>query len=246
MSKVKDIAAWINGADYLTTATGITLNPWDQTVFCTNNTNITLTLPAAASALAGLTYTIKKTGNNANTVIIDGNASETIDGATTLVLYVLYDCVTIVCDGINWVIVADGRAPHCCRLARSTVQSIVQDSDVKILLNAEEYDVGGIGDPTTNNRIDILRTGRYMVTAAGSTEDSGAAVYNFLRLYKNGALVETGNYANADDVHSLGAWILTLTAGDYLELYIHQDSAGSANTITAASQRPNLAVAELR
>ena len=45
---------------------------------------ITLTLPAVASATPGATYTLKKTDSSANAVMFDGNASETIDGATTL------------------------------------------------------------------------------------------------------------------------------------------------------------------
>ena len=35
-------------------------------------------------------------------VTIDGNGSETIDGATTIQLYEQYDYVRIACDGSNW------------------------------------------------------------------------------------------------------------------------------------------------
>ncbi len=67
--------------------------------------NVTISLPAA-SAVAGRTYTIKKT-NNGNNVIIDGNASETIDGAATKTLSAQYSKVTIVCDGSNWFVIED-------------------------------------------------------------------------------------------------------------------------------------------
>jgi len=36
------------------------------------------------------------------TVTIDGNASETLDGALTYLLAGQYDSVEIVCDGSNW------------------------------------------------------------------------------------------------------------------------------------------------
>lgn len=65
--------------------------------------NITLNLPAA-SGNAGLTYTIYKTDAVANTVTIDGNASETVGGSLTQVLAGNsgFRCMRIICDGTNW------------------------------------------------------------------------------------------------------------------------------------------------
>lgn len=56
----------------------------------------------AASGNSGKILHIKKTDSSANSVTVDGNASETIDGATTKVLALQYESVTIVCDGSNW------------------------------------------------------------------------------------------------------------------------------------------------
>lgn len=78
-----------------------TLTISDHTVYCdTTSAGFTITLPAA-SGNAGLEYDIKKVVA-ANTLTIDANASETIDGATTLVLTAQYDSVKIVCDGTKW------------------------------------------------------------------------------------------------------------------------------------------------
>lgn len=60
----------------------------------------TLTLPAA-SGNTGLAYFIVKL-SAANSLIIDGNASETINGATTLTLTAQFDSRIIVCDGDEW------------------------------------------------------------------------------------------------------------------------------------------------
>jgi hypothetical protein len=65
--------------------------------------NTTLTLPAAASS-SGVEFTIKKTDSNATTVTLDGNASETIDGATTFDITEQYASYTVVCDGTSWLI----------------------------------------------------------------------------------------------------------------------------------------------
>ncbi len=60
----------------------------------------------AASGNAGKIITVKKTDSSANAVTLDGNASETLDGATTLSLPKQYDSATLVCDGTNWTILA--------------------------------------------------------------------------------------------------------------------------------------------
>lgn len=63
---------------------------------------VTVTLPAA-SGNSGLQYVIKKIGSTAN-VVIDGNGSETIDGATTATLTTQYEVMTVICNGTAWFI----------------------------------------------------------------------------------------------------------------------------------------------
>lgn len=63
---------------------------------------ITITLLAAATAGDGFQIAVKKIDSSANTIIIDGNSSETIDGATTLTLSTQYDVAVLTCDGSNW------------------------------------------------------------------------------------------------------------------------------------------------
>ena len=69
----------------------------------------TLTL-YAASGNGGRTLLVKKTTADVLLLTIDGNASETIDGATTKVLAYQYDSVLIYCDGSNWHIAEEVRA----------------------------------------------------------------------------------------------------------------------------------------
>lgn len=69
----------------------------------------TITLLAAATATDGFEITVKKSDSSANAVTVDGNGSETIDGATTYVLSLQYAWVTLRCDGSNWLVVASGR-----------------------------------------------------------------------------------------------------------------------------------------
>jgi len=60
---------------------------------------VTVTLPLAATA--NTIYHVKKLGTTAN-VIIDGNGSETIDGALTAVLTTQYESIMLISDGSAW------------------------------------------------------------------------------------------------------------------------------------------------
>lgn len=67
---------------------------------------VTINLPAVAST-GKRRYTIKKIDSSGNAVTIDGNASETIDGATTQSLATQYKYQEIHCDGAAWYIVGN-------------------------------------------------------------------------------------------------------------------------------------------
>lgn len=62
--------------------------------------SVTITLPPAALSW-GRYYIVKKLVA-ANTVTLDGDGSETIDGSPTLDLTTQYAAVMVICDGSNW------------------------------------------------------------------------------------------------------------------------------------------------
>lgn len=62
---------------------------------------VTVTLPAAASN-KGLRLVVKKIDASANAVTVDGNSSETIDGAATVSTTTQYDVWRLHCDGAAW------------------------------------------------------------------------------------------------------------------------------------------------
>ena len=84
----------------------------DYTVATTDNNKVflasgttTLTLPAAATAGSGFSITVKNT-DATNTITIDGNGTETIDGNEVSELKSQYAYEQIVSDGSNWYIIA--------------------------------------------------------------------------------------------------------------------------------------------
>lgn len=74
----------------------------DHTITCdATSGNVTITLPAASTS-TGRVYHIKKIDASGNSVIIDGNASETIDGATTQTTTVQWHTMSIQSNGTAW------------------------------------------------------------------------------------------------------------------------------------------------
>jgi hypothetical protein len=63
--------------------------------------NITVTLPDCATC-SGMYYTAKKIDASANTVTLDPNGAQTIDGVSTAVISVQYTSVTIFSNGSTW------------------------------------------------------------------------------------------------------------------------------------------------
>ncbi len=93
----------INGLDLNVNAktASYTATSTDDFIPCAPAANMTITLPAASTS-SGFLYTIIKTNSNAFTVTIDPNASETINGSTTLVITSQYQTYAVWCDGAAW------------------------------------------------------------------------------------------------------------------------------------------------
>lgn len=64
----------------------------------------TVTLPAAASS-TGIVYVVKHANASQNTVTVDANGAELIDGVQTVAL-TSRQAITIQCDGVAWFILA--------------------------------------------------------------------------------------------------------------------------------------------
>jgi hypothetical protein len=74
----------------------------ERYLLCDTTSNaITVDLLAAATAGDGYRLDIKIV-DATNAVTVDGNGSETIDGATTATLSTQYENISLVCDGSNW------------------------------------------------------------------------------------------------------------------------------------------------
>lgn len=109
---VDDGAVRFDGANYRgvtsTSAASYSITTAEYIVHSTRSSTGTQTinLPAVASN-SGRVVVIKDAGGNAsiNNITIDGNASETIDGATTFTMNANYQSVQLYCNGSAWFII---------------------------------------------------------------------------------------------------------------------------------------------
>lgn len=82
-----------------------TITDSDRVILANPSAPITITLPTAAGR-TGRMFTIKKINASViNTVTVDGNGTETIDGSLTAILIVQNVSITIISDGSNWFVV---------------------------------------------------------------------------------------------------------------------------------------------
>ncbi len=88
----------------VTTITSATTLTEDHHVVLCNNGPYTVTLPPAA-ANTGRVYRIKNIDAQSDVITIDGNGSETIDGALTYALQPYKHSITLISEGANWYII---------------------------------------------------------------------------------------------------------------------------------------------
>jgi hypothetical protein len=119
----------------------------DSIILCNATSgNITITLYTSVGN-SGRKLTIIKTDSSTNTVTIDGNSTETINGALTMALAVQNDRLTLICDGTNL-----------------RIESGLNTSRIRL--------TGGNGHGSTNTRIRRLLTTVESVGSACTYADS--------------------------------------------------------------------------
>ena len=220
------------------------------TTILVNNSaaDATITLPSASSANERI-YNIKKIHSGETyKVIIDGNSSETIDGATTYNLYMQYESVKIQSDGSNWHILEKNLVPFQIKITRDASQSISHDTITVVNYDNEVFDVGAIADTSSTYRVTIKRAGKYQIV-----------VYNSLQAFEhkyvasgvklNGSTVQKYHFDYSS--HGSGRPMSTLTitldlaSDDYVEGLVYHNSGVTKSTSTSLHYKPELTIKEI-
>ncbi len=199
---------------------------------CSGTTSdYTVTLPAA-SGNSGKLIGFRMSPALTKLVTIDGNSSETIDGATTRVMWAQESCI-LLCDGSNWFKISGKSRPMSCILRRNSNQTgVATDTVTPVQLDTSEIDNTGLMADTANNRIIVRRTANYLVVGTViwlnlATANASRCISN---IQSNGAEIGNGespglvgSYPSPPAVKP-GA---LLTAGDLITLHGFQNTGSS-------------------
>ena len=83
-----------------------TIDIADQLILCDGSSGgFTVTLPSVTEKVQDL-YVIKATSVAGGHIVVDGNGSETLDGALTKTLSTQYAAIVLAPDGSNWHIIS--------------------------------------------------------------------------------------------------------------------------------------------
>jgi hypothetical protein len=221
----------------VTGATTALIDRWHK--ISGTSADYTITLPAAAgNGGKFIGFRVLAAASASKFYTLDGNSSETIDGATTRVLWA-EETAVLLCDGSNWFKVAGKPRPMVCQmylnnqvgpLANAAVTSIpIDDTGVD--------NTGGMADEA-NNRINIKRTGLYLVKAGlNFNGDAGAPLTAAINRAIAIAQVSTGpaTVAQGEGHGHIGTYAIAvaiapanLTAGENLTLHYYQDGGAAA------------------
>jgi hypothetical protein len=148
-----------------------------QHVISGTSGSYTVNLPACASNAGKFIGFRVATSGSTKLYTLDGNSTETIDGALTRILWA-GESATLLCDGTNWSKIAGKTIPMAVTMYQGSTQTISTDVDTKTNLDSVEVDNTGLMADTTNHYAVIKRAGNYAVDAHLSVT-AGAAITFF-------------------------------------------------------------------
>lgn len=131
----------------------------------------------------------------------------------------------------KWFVEQDKIQRHVVNIYRSTNQTISNATWTKVAFDAENYDIGGIGDYSTNDRVDIRRAGKYTVKGYCYMEQATVYAYTHFSGWKlNGTFISFGGMAVSVGTGSITFSMIPFThtrelaVADYIELFVFQNS----------------------
>ena len=170
---------------------------------------------------------------------------------TPAVLSVGANGTTLVADsatatGLKWAAPASGSTFVGCFASSRAAQSIANATFAAIALATEAYDTDGIHSTVTNNSrftIPSGKTGYWLFYQVLGYDPLPSGNMN-IRFNKNGSfgsnqiggLLYTGSTSATGLTTGTNISIFYLTAGDYIEMVVYQNSGGSANILVAGGE----------
>lgn len=193
----------------------------------------TITLPAASSNV-GKIIGIRIASTATKLFTIDANGTETIDGATTRVMWAGESAI-LLCDGTGWTKIAGKTIPMAGCLYLNGTQTINNTTITVVDFSSVDFDIGSIAT-TASDRFTIRRAGNYIMGAnIRYTSNTSNVVYADLRV--NGTKIVRSSINSASGV---AAGVVTggkeLAATDYVDVATYHEKGSSADLVAGESR----------
>ena len=116
-----------------------------------------------------------------------------------------------------------------CRAYLNADQSVGNEVYTKINFGTEVWDTQNEFDPTTNHRFTVTKAGKYLVTAGVMMLSPSSGQRFIIAIYKNGTKVlDVYKQVPGTATYAIPiAGILDVNAGDYIEIFVWQNSGGN-------------------
>lgn len=228
--------------------TALSSSAFGKWIVCTGTTvNYTVTLPSPTGH-AGQTIGFAMAPGLTKRVTLAPNAAETIDGASSRVLWAL-ETALLFTDGTNWFKLA-GRARAMVAeivLTAPTVGGYVpNNSTTAVLCDLSVTDNTGAMADTANHQLNILRPATYQVTPFVTYVNvSAAGSFQAIGLKSGAATLNNGSSYSAAGQYpfDITSQPFALVAGDWVSLFTYQ-SSGAAQDVYGGQGATGISVVE--
>lgn len=184
-------------------------------------------------------------------VTLDGNASETIDGALTRVMWA-QETALLYCDGSTWIKNGGKQRALYCHMAPSANATLVSGNELKSTLNATIADNSTRMADTSAGRMTVRRPGIYNLAVSSRIGGASGNIARCLGIgRKNG---NASDYTVQAEISMLSGGFgfaylsipLTLSLTDYFELWGLQTSGTNQSWAgDGSTQQSNMSLIEV-
>ena len=205
--------------------------------------NCTILIPVAAGTGRSRVFVVHNDTTGAFTLAIKTTAA----GSTGVAVAqgrraILYHDNTHVYDAVS---ASDAITPSA-RVYHSAAQSITNNTVVLLTFNSERYDTEGIHEAAAPHRLICQTAGKYLIFATIGF-DANAAGVRTLYVRVNGVDVAMQQMAAspAGGTFFSISTVWDLAAGQYVELWVYQNSGGPLDVLAQVAKSPEFGMSRL-
>jgi hypothetical protein len=247
-----DLLSTLTSSDVSVTGTAtLTSTAFGKMHVCSGTaSNYTVTLPAV-SGNTGKIIGFRMSTGLTKLVTIEGDGSETIDGALNRVMW-KNEVAILQCDGISWIKIAGKTIPFTYFAHPSGDNTSVTVTDKIVPVNTLVTDNSGLMHDSVNNRAKILRSNLYDVAYTIVWATGGSTLgHRQARAHVNGVAsndsLDIWEYpvTSAQRDWNKGFAKRALVANDYIELVGYQESGANRTIQGTFASRTRLQLTEV-